>query len=258
MRPLLLALLAVTLAACGPDRERSAAQADADPALSVVTDSLIADDPALRYAVRIAYPQVAAEGGALPAPVRAANAAIRDTLAAFARSFRPESAPPPEDSLFRVDVQGGVDGAFLGDGVFSALVDVYAYTGGAHGVTVFQPLTVDLRTGRALRTADLFAPGAPYGDVLATWVERAVVDALARQLGTTREDARRTVFYDAGLDRLRAGEADVTLGSDSLRVHVPPYQLAAYAAGPFHVGVPYAALAEVARPGGPLARLAED
>ena len=67
------------------------------------------------------------------------------------------------------------------------------------------------------------------------------------------EQARES-FFAGGLDRIRAGEATVTMGRDSLRVHIPPYQLSAYAAGSFDIGVPYPVVRPMARPGSVLAR----
>ena len=255
-------LLAAALAACGPapadapEADRPAETVRPEPtssAFTVRTDSLVEADSALRYRARLPYPQI--DGGPLPPAVEAVNAAVVDSVEALARSFRPE-APPPGVSVapYPVEVEGRVGRPFLTDDLFSALVEVYAYTGGAHGNTFFLPLTFDLATGRAVRLGDLFAAGAPAGDTLAAHVDRAVARRLAAQLGTTAADARR-VMYTEGLDDVRNGRVAFTLGPDSLHVHIVPYQLAAYAAGSFDVGVPYRTLRPMAAPDGPLARL---
>lgn len=266
MRPSLLAAGLVVLAACGPDpapapglsADRSAPEAAQPEAagLALRTDSLVIVDVALDYEVHVEYPQIVATAGTLSPAAEAVNAAVVDSVEALAASFRPEAPPPGVSATpYPVEVDGRVGSAFLADGLFSALVDVYAYTGGAHGNTFFLPLTYDLAAGRPVRLGDLFEAVTPYGDTLAAYVDREVTRRLAAQLGTTPADARR-VMYVEGLDDVREGRVPYTLGPDSLHVHIVPYQLAAYAAGSFDVGVPYRALAPFAAPDGALSRLA--
>lgn len=248
-----LAVALLCLGACGaPDRPAL------PPDLTVRADTVVVRDDRVRYAARIAYPQVAAPGGAVPAGVAAANRVVADSVRAFAAAVRPSAAPPPEDTAYAVRVEGGFGDVFLADGWLSALVTIVVDTGGADGNVFLQPLTVDLTTGRPVRLGDLFAPDAPYGGVLAERVERAVVDRLARRLGVPRAEARARAFAPAGLAPLQRGDAAFTLGADSLYLHVPPNQLAPDAAGVLTVGVPYGALVRFARRGGPVRRLAGD
>ena len=252
-----LAAAAVWLAACGPPDRPALPEG-----LAVRADTAEVADPAVRYAARIAYPQVVGRGGAVPPAVGAINRAVADSVRAFAAAVRPFAPPPPGDTAYAVRVEGGFGRAFLGAGVVSALVSVTVYTGGTGtgpgGGNVFLlPVTYDLATGRPVALADLFAPRAPWGDTLAVAVERAVLGRLARRLGTTRAAARPRSFFAAGLEPVRRGEAAFTLGPDSLWVHVPPYQLAPLSAGAFDVGVPYGALVPFARRGGVVRRLAE-
>jgi hypothetical protein len=254
MRLALTAAL-LALAGCGPSpspdpTEAGASMAPSPPAdspFAVVTDSLLRDEPARTYRVAIGYPQIRRTSGEPLAPaLQAVNAAIRDSVDALADDFRPEGPPPGADApVYPVEVDGSTPRTWVSDDAFSALVEVYAYTGGAHGNTYFLPLTFNLATGEAVGPADLFAEGTPWADTLAARVERDVV----RQLG-----GRGDLFVD-GLDPIRGGRVDLTLGPDSLAVHVPPYQLSSYASGPFHVGVPLAAVSTYARPGGLLARV---
>lgn len=256
---LALAAALLALAACGPDPAPGTPEADAvtaapappsppaGPSLTVATDSLLRDEPGLTYRVAIGYPQIRGTAGEPMAPaLRAVNAAIRDSVEALADDFRPEAPPPGAGPpQYPVEVDGGTPRAWISDDAFSALVEVYAYTGGAHGNTFFLPLTFDLTTGAPVRPADLFADGTPWADTLAARVERGVL----RQLGS------RDALFAEGLAPIREGRVDLTLGPDSLTVHVPPYQLSSYASGAFHVGVPLADMAPFARPGGLLARL---
>ena len=83
MRLLPLFLLALT--ACGPGPTPPDAPPPLPPGRVIETDSLLRDEPARTYRVAIGYPQVGAtDGQPLPATLQAANAAVRDTVAAFA------------------------------------------------------------------------------------------------------------------------------------------------------------------------------
>ena len=260
MRFLLLLGLAA-LAACTGDPADAPSTAEADAvaagaSFTIDTDSLVLADAPLRYAVAVAYPQLrGSTGEPMSATLRAVNAAIRDSVQALADDFRPETPPPGRRPDYPVEISGGPTRSFVSDDVLSVMVTVTTFTGGADGNLFFLPLTYDLRTGQALQASDLFEPGTPWPSLLADWAERGVLTRLASARGVGIDQARAG-FFAQGLDRIRAGEATVTMGRDSLRLHIPPYQLSSEAAGAFDVGVPYPAVREVARPRSVLARRA--
>src|SRR5690606_24138780 len=115
-------------------------------------------EPATNYRVALGYPQI--DGADTPA-VRRINAAVRDALAAFAADLRPDpdafTGDPETDRIFVGEAEGGLADTFLGGRIFSSRVDVYAYTGGAHGNLYSFPFTYDLATDEPVRLADLFA-----------------------------------------------------------------------------------------------------
>lgn len=238
---LLPVLTLVLLAACGaPEPERMPAPApEAEPV--VVTDSLVLSAPEVNYRVAVGFPQI--EGDERPA-VRRVNAAVRDSVEAFAASLRPAAADftgdAEMDRMFVGEAEGGPARAFLGGRVFSSRVDVYAYTGGAHGNLYSYAFNYDLATGEPLGLGDLFLGGTAYLDTLAArTTERLVAE---RGVGWMFEDA---VPPEPGFFSL------FTLGADSLTVFFPPYAIAPYAAGPSEVSLPYAALRDVLDEGGP-------
>lgn len=261
MRLPLLALL-VALSGCTPDRaETSDGTTEADApaagaAFTIATDSLVITEDSLRYLVAIGYPQLRGSAGEpMSATLRAVNAAIRDSVASLARDFRPETPPPGQSPEYPVEITGGPTRSFVSDEVLSVMVSVTAYTGGADRNLVLLPLTYDLRTGQALAPSDLFEPGSRWTDTLVAWTERGVLTRLASSQGVSIDQARGS-FFAGGLDRIRAGDTAVTMGKDSLRVHVPPYQLSASAEQAFDIGVPYPVVGPMARPGSVLARRA--
>lgn len=238
----LFAVSLLLVAACGAPDPAPVPPPGPDPEPVVVTDSLVRAEPALNYRVAVGFPQI--EGDERPA-ARRVNAAVRDTVEAFAADLRPEAdlftGDPEADRIFVGDAEGETARAFLGGRVFSSRVDVYAYTGGAHGNLYSFAFNYDLATGEPIRLSDLFHGGTAYLDTLAARVtERLVAD---RGTGWMFEDE---IPPDPDYFSI------FTLGADSLTVFFPPYAIASYAAGPSEVSVPYAALRGVLDERGPV------
>jgi hypothetical protein len=249
MRPLPLTLL-LALAACGsPDAPPPEPPPEAEPrALRVEIDSVTARDVALNYDVAVAYPQIV--GSDAPAVARV-NRAIRDSLAAFLDGIRPRPADftgnPEMDLMIIGEAEGGPARTFLGERVFSSRVDVYAYTGGAHGNTFSFPLTYDLATGEPIRLRALFRNGTAWPDTLSA----LTTARLAAQQDTSW-------LFEDQVPAAPSTFAFFTLGADSLTVFFPPYAIAPYAAGASEVTLPYTALRSVLSPSGPVEWLLAD
>ena len=246
MRRFSLALL-ITLAACAsPDAPEPPAEPEPEPpALRVEIDSLTARDTTINYDIAVAYPKIA--GSDAPAVARI-NRSIRDSLAAFATSLRPRPADftgtPEMDQMIIGEAEGGPRRTFLSDRLFSSRVDVYAFTGGAHGNIFSFPLTYDLATGEAVRLGTLFRNGTAWRDTLAV-------------LTTARLAAAQDTswLFEDQVPATSGTFAFFTLGADSLTVFFPPYAIAPYAAGAFEVTLPYTDLSPVLSPSGPVADL---
>lgn len=251
MRSILATLVAMLiLPAYGSQVSRPAST------LGVRTDSLLTKVAELRYTVAIGYPQITGSSATVDArAVAASNAAIRDSVRVLAESFRPTEAVPADAPDYQVTtVEGGMTDPFIGDDVFSSLLYVYAYSGGAHGIEESRGITIDLRSGSPVHVGDLFRPGSTWRSMLSTRVGSALVGQAAELRETTRSSARASLFphgYDAAAMRT----ATFTLGPDSLMIHFDQCAVAPCSMSAFHVPVAYADLRAVLRPDGPVARI---
>lgn len=249
MRPSLLhtvCALALCLAACAEPEPETPPEAAPPPAPPrIVVDSLVLAEPAFNYRVAVAYPQIAD----LDTPAaRRVNAAIRDSVEAFAASIRPDpvefTGDAEADHFLVGEAEGGPAATALSGRILSSRVDVYAYTGGAHGNLFSFPFTYDLATGAPVHLDDLFHGGTAWLDTLAMHV----TDRLIAQRGTG------WMFEDA-IPPDESYFPIFTLEPDSLRLFFPPYAIAAYALGPSEVAVPYDALGHVLDERGPVSWL---
>ncbi len=259
---MLVAALPLLAATCGTPSDAAGTEtpgAAASDTLSVQTDSLVVSVDSLNYTVAIRYPQLSGSSATVPAAIVArVNAAIRDSVAATAEQFRPTEAPPPDERdspSFVAEVEGDMFNERLHGDVFSALLSVYAFTGGAHGNTFYMPLTYDLRTGAAITLDDVFQAGAPWADTLSAHADRALV-MQARDVDDplSVEEARATL-YPEGYDAAAMRHATFALGADSLTVQFAPYEVAYYAFGAPDVQIAYRDLEAFLKPNGPVARI---
>ena len=244
MRALLIAL-ALPLVACAsgdttPEAPGPSAPTPApDATVAVEADSIVLEDPARRLTVRVLYPVVT---GDVPA-----RDAVNEQLMLAADGAWREMAPeaplgPDAPSFERYDFDGGFEVAHADEEVVSVLQSMWVYSGGAHGNTFFLPQTYDLGTGRPLALADVIRTTPEALGVLRDAVIRGLVAEAAERFETTAADARTSLWLDDVTATPEAFEGIWTLGPDGLTVHYAPYAVSAYAAGSWHVTVPYAEL----------------
>lgn len=122
----------------------------------------------------------------------------------------------------------------------SYVISIYEDTLGAHGNTYFRTFTFDLERGESLHLEDVFAPNAEYLDLLSL---------LSREkLGSALGDFADTDYIESGTLPVEESFQNWYLGGDALVLLFPPYQVAAYAAGPQEVRITRAELGTAIAP----------
>jgi hypothetical protein len=124
--------------------------------------------------------------------------------------------------------------------------------GAAHGNSATTVLNYDVRNGKKLALADLFNPKSNYLSVISTY-------CIANLRDRAKKDQDAMIDEDmmkSGASPQASNYQACAITKKGLWVTFDPYQVAAYAAGPQHVLVPYSASKEIIRPDGPLAALA--
>ncbi|RYU77889.1 DUF3298 and DUF4163 domain-containing protein [Hymenobacter persicinus] len=127
-------------------------------------------------------------------------------------------------------------------GLLSFGVQFYGYGGGAHGNYNTSVVTLNARTGRALRYADIFRPGVKGAlqELLGRYVRRS----LAQPPGTPLE---KFLFV-----KQMPVTHNVYLTSGGAVFVYGPYEIASYAQGEVQVYVPFRALQPLLQPGLPV------
>ena len=127
-------------------------------------------------------------------------------------------------------------------------LDFYGFTGGAHGFGGTVCVLVDLRTGKSVDPAEVFARGDEWLKLMVGLVGADLKKQFVKNPGfdDALEPANLAkMLRDPGYYRWRA---------DRLELIFNPYDVGPYSAGAYAVDIPYAKLKPVLRADGPIPR----
>jgi hypothetical protein len=207
------------------------------------------------YTIDAEYPQI--EGDArFDGFNREARSLVTKDVAAFKAGQTPDEGNagtdvPAESQDSSLNM--GYEIRLATDGLISIEFTEATYeAGAAHGNSATTVLNYDVKNGKKLALADLFNPKANYLSVISTYC-----------ISNLRDRAKRDQDAMIDEDMMKTGAAPqasnyqaCAITKKGLWVTFDPYQVAAYAAGPQHVLVPYSALKDIIKQDGPLAALA--
>ena len=130
----------------------------------------------------------------------------------------------------------------------SVATTFYVFTGGAHGSSGVTATLVDLRTGRSVPPAGVFAAGSDW--------KRTITDIARADL--KRQFVERPGFAEslepATFDKLMDDPARYLFKADALEIIFNQYDVGPYAVGRYTVDIPYDRLSSLIRKDGPLGR----
>jgi hypothetical protein len=136
------------------------------------------------------------------------------------------------------------DTSNFSDQVVNLKFTVYAFEGGAHGLTTTTTYTFDLAQQRVLSLNDLFVPGSNPLSVIGPLVE-ADLDA---RLTTDLAHLSDTNWIHQGTGENPDNYKSWTITPDGLTFYFDQYQVAAYVAGTQTVTIPLAQLSAILAP----------
>jgi hypothetical protein len=125
--------------------------------------------------------------------------------------------------------------------------------GAAHGNSNTTAVNYDVKNGKKLALADLFTPKSNYLSVLSAYCMKDLRDRAKRDKDTMLDEEMMKSGAAPRADNYQA----CAITKKGLWITFDPYQVAAYAAGPQHVLVPYSALKDILKPDGVVAAFAK-
>jgi uncharacterized protein DUF3298 len=209
----------------------------------------------LKYEIDAVYPQLTGSGSP---NYEKFNQTVRSLVTKKVSGFKTEMAPSPDDSppteleSLGSDLNIGYNIALAKDDLISVMLDVGSYSAGAaHPNSYSEVVNFDLKNGKLIKLADLFQPGSKYLQTIAAY---CIAD-LKKQGKQKGEDS---MLDDDWIERGAGPDAENysswTIGKKGLGITFDSYQVAAYAAGPQHVLVPYSTLKDLIKADGPIAQ----
>jgi hypothetical protein len=114
--------------------------------------------------------------------------------------------------------------------------------GAAHPYSYTITYTYDLEKGQEISLDQLFLPGSNYLELIASYCKNEL----------SKRDIGFDGFFTTGADPTPENYRNWNITPDSLMITFDPYQVAAYAAGPQVVTIPYGELHGLINPQGPL------
>jgi hypothetical protein len=221
----------------------------------VVAKQIKETNKKLNYKIDISYPEIAAP---LDDRFNKLNQASKELVSRTVAQFKRERAEaaaeaqtsdPSTLSELTSDLSGDYVIALADDNLVSIYYDIGGYAAGAaHGSSSSYVLNYDVKSGKLLKFADLFKPGANYLPLISAYC----ITDLKKQ-SKNHEDSLPDDMIQSGAGPDAGNFKSWTITRKGLSIDFDAYQVGPYAAGPQTVLVPYAALKDLINPAGPLA-----
>jgi hypothetical protein len=224
----------------------------------IIAKQIKENNKKLKYQVSASYPQLT---GVTNPNHDKFNQTVRSLITRKVSDFKKEMAPSAKDELapdenpvidesLGSDVTINYEVALAKDDLIALQFTVSSYSAGAaHPNSYTEVVNFDLKNGKSLKLADLFLPGSKYLQTLSTYC----IQELEKQAKSQGDYA---AMDDDWIKRGAGAELtnydNWTITKKGLGITFDPYQVAAYAAGPQNVLVPYSAVKEITRPDGPV------
>lgn len=222
-----------------------------------VTPKVIKEaNKAKHYTVDAEYPQI--EGNArFDNFNREARSLITKDVAAFKTAETADetdtgSETPAETLDSTLDVRYEIRHAT--DDLISVEFTEGSYERGAvHGNSNTTVVNYDVKNGKKLALADLFNPKSNFLSVISAYCIKDLRDRAKKDKDTMLDEEMMKSGASPRADNYRAW----AITKRGLWITFDPYQVAAFAAGPQFVLVPYSALKDIIKPDGPVAAFAK-
>lgn len=219
--------------------------------LSFATRKITENNKPKMYEVDAEYPEIV--GGTNP-NITKLNLVAKDVVVKSVANFKKSMQGFTAEDLKFAKERGisnyteiGYDVEYADNNLVSIGFSEGVYTGGAHPNHFSYGLTYDLKNGKQLSLADLFKPNSNYLKVISDYS----IASLKKEL--TEMSDEEWIKNGAGPDAENFKSWNLT--EKGLVINFDPYQVAAYAAGPQMVVIPFDKLNSILKPDGAVSYL---
>lgn len=190
------------------------------------------------YDISISYPQIT---GAKSPNAAKLNLALKNIAVQHQSKFK--SAKPAGGEPFSTEMGYAIH--LADDNLFSIEFVDDSFTGGAHPNHGTRTFNFDMKTGKPVQLAELFAPNSKYLEKLS-----------AISLKKIKEDLGDGIFED-GIKPVAKNYSNWVIGKEGLTIYFDEYQAAPYASGRQEVNILYGDIKDIINPNGLIAAFAK-
>lgn len=208
------------------------------------------------YTIDAEYPQIEGDPR-FDGFNREARALITKDVAAFkteenSQEVEPGTESPEATQDSSLDVRYEIRCA-KDDLISVEFTDASYSRGAAHPNSSTTVLNYDMKNGKKVGLADLFTSKSNYLSVISAYCIKSLKDQFKKDKDSMLDEETLKSGAAPRADNYRAS----AITKKGLWITFDPYQVAAYAAGPQTVLVPYSALKDIIKPDGPVATFAK-
>jgi hypothetical protein len=211
-----------------------------EPAALLIEKKVAEENRKDHYTIKALYPSLNGPSSQVGEFNRQVTGFIESSIEQFRQNAAQANGFPGSDtgSYFETTYQTLYNQA----GLLSVQIQSNFYiNGAAHPGSHFTTFTYDLRGACMLSLADLFLPGAAYLETIANICKAEL-------------DQRNIAAWTEGADPKVENYLAWGITPQGLQIVFDEYQVAAYAAGPQTVAIPYDRLKTILNPAGPINR----
>jgi hypothetical protein len=201
----------------------------------VIEDKTITDDTK-PFKIDIIYPYVAGS----PEFNQKVDSIINEELNNFktnslendnaVKEIDPKSyAEYPRQYDFYVKYEKGQ----VDENIISAVLEVYSFTGGAHGATNFIPTNYSPKDNKEIKLADIFSGQEDYVKKISDFCIKNLTEQITAGAGSTEG-----TWIEDGAGPKEENFSVFLINQNSITFYFPQYQVAPYALGDFKVIMP--------------------
>ena len=207
------------------------------------------------YSVTAEYPQIDGDSR-FDGFNREARALVTKDSSAFKAGETSEDANDvtgltTENQTSTMDV--GYDFYYATDNLVSVAFTEGMYSrGAAHGNSTTQVINYDVKSGKKLALGDLFKDKSKYLSVIASYCQKELKERAKKPDAMVLDE-----LIDSGAGPRADNYKAWNITKKGLWITFDPYQVAAYAAGPQYILVPYSVVKDIIKPDGPIAAYAQ-
>jgi Protein of unknown function (DUF3298)/Deacetylase PdaC len=210
--------------------------------VKIVDKTIKETDKAKRSELQSIYPEITSSDSA---SAKKFNELVKSRVVAANNEYRGFLAEMTDEDIkslspgISLSNEVSYDVALANNDFISLTLNNYTFTGGAHGGTSSSTINYDLKNNRELALADIFEPNSNYLKVISDY---SIADLSKRLTDMSDEE-----WIGRGAGAEADNFASWNLTKKGLMFTFDQYQVAAYAAGPQTVIIPYNDLKSVLR-----------